>query len=769
MFGTTRISPAFVGIVVATLLVLALPTRAQEPGSATFDFDIEAQPLSAALVDFSRTTRRQVAADSDAIRGVESNAVSGRMTALAALERMVAETSLELIAVNGNSFALRPRETAVASMPRRARTDSVVDEIVVRGELLNRSLQDTHTSVSVLSGEELERAINRDLYDVIERVAGVNMEPGGFGFVIRGIKTQGQNTAGGNAISYKIDGVTVNDFQAIRQGPASVWDLEQVEVLRGPQSTQQGQNALAGAIVMRSKDPVDTFETKFRLDYGSFDEQRYAAALNVPLNDAWAFRLSGEDYSNDGDIQHYMTGEEIGDGSLTTYRAKLRYRNEANFDAILSHSFTDNFLASQAIRPEDWPDRRVNTNRQARWAETDATSLLLRYDLSDRWSLESETARIETDWFSEQIGEPDNPDAFAQRTFIGGRFSEGITEEFKVFYDGEAIRWVGGLYFADNEADSRSSQSVTVPPALTETLESTNRAVFTELEYDFNAAWTAVLGLRYDNEEREFRSTTTGNEQSTNELLPKAGLVYNIDSARSVGFTVQRAYRAGGAYLDFGDQTVQTFEPEFTTNYELSYRSLNLDGRLKFNANAFYTAYTDMQLFSFVFDFETFTGNARVDNVGEATLFGGEVETVYDVTESLSLFLNLGYSNTEIDEDVQSIGAVAGDSNQGNEFPLAPAWTGSFGGEYYFNDSWDIQLSGSFTDEFYFTERNRPEELNPSYFLVDGQINYRRDNWSVSIYGRNLLDKQFLTRTRADGFSSAGDPRFIGVSLNANF
>lgn len=769
MFGARRVSSIFRGIVVATSLVLASPSQAQEPGNATFDFAIEAQPLPDALVDFSRTTRRQVAADSDAIRRLDSNAVSGELTAELALEQMIAGTGLELVTVNGRSFALRLGSTAAAAPSRRVPDDRVLDEIVVKGELLDRSLQNTHTSVSVLGGEELESAINRDLYDVIERMAGVNMEPGGFGFVIRGIKTQGQNASGGNAISYKIDGVTVNDFQAIRQGPASVWDLEQVEVFRGPQSTQQGQNALAGAIIMRSKDPVDSFETKVRLDYGSFDEQRYAAALNVPLSDDWAVRISGEDYSNDGDIQHYITGEELGGGAMTTYRAKLRYNDRENFDAILSYSYTDNFLASQSIRADEWPERRATTNRQDRWAETDTMSLLLTYDLNERLSIRSETARIETDWLLRQIGEPFNPDAFAQRTSIGARLSEGITEELKVFYDSDRLRWVGGLYFADNEAEALGSTSTMDPLEVTENVDSTNRAVFAEVEYDFNSLWTAVLGLRYDNEDREFRTAAAGNEQSTNELLPKAGIVYNIDDARSAGFTVQRAYRAGGAFLNFGDQSVQIFEPEFTTNYELSYRSLNLDGRLKFNANVFYTDYTDMQLFSFEFDFTTFTGNARVDNVGEASLYGGEIETVYEATDKLSLFLNVGYSSTEIEEDVQSVGAVAGDSNQGNEFPLAPAWTGSLGGEFFVNDRWGIQLTGSFTDTFYFSERNLPEEQNPSYFLVDGQINYQQDNWSVSVYGRNLLDREYLTRTRANGFNSAGDPRFVGVSLSVDF
>ena len=771
MFGAVRRNCKVLQALVLVLgLGWILSAHAQDAEGKLFDFDIQAKPLSQALVDFSRATGRQVAADSDAIRGVDGNAVGGRKTARAALRQMVAGTGLELVTVNDRSFALRRGQVAApGSALEGILADPSIDEIVVRGQLLDRSLQDTHASVSVLGGEELEQGINRDLYDVIERLPNVSMEPGGFGFVIRGVKTQGQNLSGGNAISYKIDGVTVNDFQAIRQGPASVWDLEQVEILRGPQSTQQGQNALAGAIIMRSKDPVDGFEAKARVDIGSFDESRFAGALNVPLAEGWAFRLSAEDYGNDGDIQHYITGEEIGDGALQTYRAKLRYNNDDDFDAILSYGYTDNFLAAQSILPDEWPERRVNTHRQDRWAETDTVSLLIKYDLSERWALESETARIETDWFAEQIGDPSNPNPFSQMTFIGGRFSEGVTQELKLYYDGDSIRWVSGLYFADHDAESGSTRSTTDPLVFTETVKSTNKAVFSELEFDFNDKWTGVFGLRYDNEDREFRSPTTGNEHSTNEPLPKAGLVYSFEEDKSVGLTVQRAYRAGGAFLDFGTGDVLTFEPEFTTNYEFSYRSLNFDGRLTFNANVFYTEYTDMQLFSFVFDFQTFTGNARVDNVGEASLYGGEIETVYEATDKLSLFLNVGYTGTEIEEDVQSVGAVTGESNQGNEFPLVPAWTGSFGGQYSIADNWNIQLSGSFTDEFYYSERNLPEELNPSYFLVDGEITYFRDNWSIGLYGRNLLDKQYLTRTRADGFSSAGDSRFIGVSLNVNF
>ncbi|MEM9158105.1 MAG: TonB-dependent receptor, partial [Verrucomicrobiota bacterium] len=635
----------------------------------------------------------------------------------------------------------RPRrESGLTTQPGVVELQS----ITVKGELQERVLQDVQTSVTVVSGDQLDVGVEKDLYDLIEKLPGVNMEPGGFGFVIRGIKTQGQNIGGGNAIAYKIDGVTVNDFQAIRQGPASIWDLEQVEVFKGPQSTQQGQNALAGAIVMRSKDPVDYAESKFRVDYGSFDEKRFAAAVNVPLNKEWAFRLSAEDYSNDGDIKHHITGEDIGDGSQETYRAKLRYNNHENFDAILSYSFNENFLASQGIIPDEWPERRVDTHRQARWAETDTASLLLKHDINERWSIESNTGYIQTDWFVRQDIEEGNP---AANMFVHSlRASKGLTEEVKFRYNnGEDIRWVSGLYYADHQANVASSPSPGEPFESGESNDSTNKAFFTELEYDISDRWIGVFGIRYDDEERVFTSDLVDAEHSSTEWLPKVGVVYEIEDDRSIGFTAQRAYRAGGTYVnplsffDPSDDEVGSFDSEYTTNFEISYRSLLNEGRIKFNANVFFTEYTDMQLNSFTVDWVNFVFDSRVDNVGEAELFGGEIESAYRINEKLNVFLNLGYSNTDITADVASVGAAPGESNQGNRFPLAPELTGAIGAEYQLNRNWGFELSGGYTGDFYYSEKNLAAERNPSYFTVDAQLTYYGEKWSASVYARNMF------------------------------
>ena len=156
--------------------------------------------------------------------------------------------------------------------------------INVKGELLERSIQDTQTSVSVISGETLEAGSDFDLYDVIERTPGITPAFGDKGFSIRGIDQRSADSSNsGLTISTTVDGAIIsNTNQLTFFGPYSTWDLEQVEILRGPQSTQTGRNALAGAIVIRSKDPEYIQETKVRLEAGQNDTYGGAFAFNTP-------------------------------------------------------------------------------------------------------------------------------------------------------------------------------------------------------------------------------------------------------------------------------------------------------------------------------------------------------------------------------------------------------------------------------------------------------------------------------------------------------
>ncbi|MCG8443991.1 MAG: TonB-dependent receptor, partial [Caulobacterales bacterium] len=576
----------------------------------------------------------------------------------------------------------------------------------MRGELIERSLQDTQTSVSVVTGEELDESVDKDLFDVIDRLPGVNAEGGGFGFVIRGVAPGGVGGGSGPTVNVQIDGATVPNGQAQRTGSLSTWDLEQVEVLRGPQSTQQGPSALAGAVILRSADPIFEREFKLRGDYGGFNETRVALAANLPLADQLAVRVTFEDYQSDGDIKNIFTGVDNASESLTTYRGKLRFKPNDVFDTVLSYTYTDNRFGNQAIDDDLFPERRVARQFSDTEGTTDTIALRAEYVFSPRWSLSSETAYLKSDYELAIPAQPLDP-----ANTPGGRTVDdaSTSQEFKLRYDGDALRGVVGAYYQRLEKDLFFEALIPdasvfgLPPGSAifgNTLDSENEniALFGELEYDATPKWTFIAGLRADNERQD--SVTTQFSQFTPDpfglsatgepvaldaeyaaVLPKGSAIYNFTDDVSVSVTAQRAYRAGGAATDFTGNAYE-FDPEYSNNYELALRSVLMNDRATFNVNLYYTDYTDMQV-SVPGPSGTFVDSV-IENAGQATLWGVEVQADLHITDDLEIYANAGYASTEFDE---YIGAGADGSPtdlSGNKFPQAPNWTGAIGAAYVF-------------------------------------------------------------------------------------
>ncbi|MEM9622910.1 MAG: TonB-dependent receptor [Pseudomonadota bacterium] len=793
-----KITNSTTWVLLGISLTLPLTLQAASSDDERFDFNIGAQPLAQALVEFGTLTRRQVSSDADAIRGLRNEAVRGNYTAEVALAKLLTGTGLAFSVVNGSSFALRQDpDMAIdqAPAPQPPRSSREIEEIVVKGELLSRSLQATQTSVSVVTGEQLDTGVEKDLFDLVDRLPGINQQGGGFGFVIRGITDGGVGGGSGQAISIQIDGASVPNGQALRTGSLSVWDLAQVEVLLGPQSTQQGPNSLAGAIVIRSQDPIFDNEFKARVDYGRFDETRLAGAANIVLSENWALRLSAEDFESDGDITNLFTGEDTNGEGLTTYRGKLRYAPTATFDAVLSFTHSENQMGDQSINDDLFPNRRVSNQGTSEEGTSESINLRILWSLNDFWRIESSTSFLDSDYDLEIVQDSRIP---ANTPGVRTVDDDSISQEIKLLYAGENTRAVTGLYYQEFEKDLFFEAFIPDigvfgfpfpgQAVFGNTIDGTseNFAIFAEIEHTLNAQWTFIGGLRYDTEEQD-ESTTNFSvftpdpiglsaspepvelDSDYEALLPKLGVVYAFNTDVSLGFTVQRGYRAGGAATDFQSGQLYDFDPEFTTNYEFSFRSRLAEGSVIFNANVFLTDYTDMQV-SIPGPSGTFV-DARIENAGESTLYGIEFLTEYRPNAALELYANVGYTKTKFDEYIGGAsgasGAVAQDLS-GNEFPQAPRLTGAIGGSYHFADGFFVDIDVTHTDDSYYTVDNLPTELNEPFTLVNARIGYAAKNWTAHLFGRNVLDEEYLARKRADGFSSAGDSAVYGISITAN-
>lgn len=670
-----------------------------------------------------------------------------------------------------------------------------LDTIILRGELIDRPLEDTTTSAIVITGEEIEDRGDLEITDIIERTPGLSRALGDNEFVIRGIPERG--VAGGDSgatINTVVDGIRVTDFANIRTNIFSTWDLEQVEVLRGPQSTQTGRNALAGAINVRSRDPDFTPEFKFRGLVGNGRTYQGAFAGNIPIiEDTLAFRLSFDRTQTDGFIDNVTFGaDDYARASNTTVRASARLDLGPDFSAILKYTFYDQESSnSEQIDEDRFPDERANllnfytpNDRKVR-----GLNLRMSYALSSALSLGS-TTTFSTHDFS-AVFDIDNGPTPTPPGFFDGE-DEIFEQEITLSYQTERLNAVIGAFYT--EIDNEDAFITTGLPAfiIDPTADPTstanivnsndgltkNYAIFGEAEYDISDRLRGIFGFRYDHEEDRSAATTaftsddptvvlppsatTRTDADFEAFLPKLGLVYELDAERNVGFVVQRGYRAGGASFNaFSGLT--TFDPEFTTNYELSFRGTFLDGRLTTNANAFYTDWTDQQV---AVPGPTGDPDDTITiNAGESRVWGAELDMRAEVSDNLEVFGGLAYVNTEFEDFV-----FDGEQLAGNEFPYAPEFTASIGSVYNFDNGFYVGGDISFTSSGFTDVQNTSGQTFDDRTLVNLRAGYRTDTWVAFAYIKNALDEDYVIRRTANVPGvEVGDPREFGFGLQARF
>lgn len=661
----------------------------------------------------------------------------------------------------------------------------IMQELIVQGELQERTLQDTTTSVTVITGEELDRADDFDLYDVIERTPNVGSSFGEKGFSIRGIDQRGPDGGGsGLLVSVAVDGASIPENNATFFGPYSTWDLQQIEVLRGPQSTQQGRNALAGAIVIRSQDPTYDFEIKGRGEIAERGTFGGAVAFNAPIiEDTLSFRFSAEHVETDGIVTNPTLGIDDYDArEQTTVRGKLRFDPTEDFSAVLSLTYAENFGGEDFVEAAFFPDERINlSDVEAReGSEHLIGGLRMTYDINERLTIESETTYYDNDYV--RVEDFDGTPA-AGGDLSRDRETESFEQDIKLRYTDARWSAVVGGYLTKIDSVATASSDIDggnfgFPPGTrlsividgeTETL---NYAVFGEAEYRVLPQLGVIFGGRYDREEvdqfdRQGQFAPSVGLENLNEtrtsttfdaFLPKVGAVYDWTDRLSTGIVVQCGYRSGGAQLNGFTGVLNEFEPEFTWNFEASLRSEWLDDRLTLNANAFYTLWRNQQV-----SVAGPSGNVldiNTVNAGRSRLFGGELEARGRPMPQLDVFAALGFVNTEYIDFISN-----GVDLSGNRFNFAPRVTAAFGGTYFFDNGFEVHADASYTGAQFTDSANTEANRVDGRFLVNARVGYQAENWGVFLYARNLLDNDYVLQT--DGITGSrlrtGEPLTVGA------
>jgi outer membrane receptor protein involved in Fe transport len=723
-------------------------------------------------------------------------------------------TSVCLFAIMGGSLG------AIAS--NDTDQDDDIDEIIVVGQKGAKTLREVTTSVDVVSGVEIEREPLNDLIDVITRIPNVTSSFGEQGFAIRGVDQRGVGGSGLTLTVY-VDDSPLGD-QTTFFGPTSSWDLSQVEVYRGPQSTNFGRNTLAGAIYVRTQDPTYETEVKARAEIGNNGALWLAAAGGgAIIDDKLAFRVSADYRESDGFIRNTLLNEDADALELWNTRIKFLFEPFENLKIISTTSYSENFAGEDALIPFGDPATapNINANNIVREVAQDLPgregtesfiqSLNITWDINENWSVQSIFSYQDTDYV--RIEDFDRT-AAPLATLNRAGTDETFTEELRIRYNDDHWSVALGGYYADIDpflTDTFIVPGSFVNPAIPNSIgidrttttsgKTKNYAVFLDGEYHLNDQIDLLFGFRWDDEDQsdiqirdvsivgeipagfEFLSTfegtsTEATDASFNAFLPKGGIRYRASEDWTLSFVAQRAYRAGGAEINFADGSIAEFDPEYLWNFELASRASFLDGRLNWNTNIYYSDWSDQQVSiplppPFAQFFQTV-------NAGSSELYGFETDISYEISNEINIYAGAGYSvakfrdfpNGTFNPDLP-----AGLNNQenfdGNRFPFAPRFSFNGGIDYRSNNGLFAGIDVSYQSSSFNLIENDPNAGTDARTLVNARAGYQiNENVALSVQARNLFNEDYFTnfnRNPASNFANVGDRRLWSVRLDVTF
>ncbi|WP_271273761.1 TonB-dependent receptor [Aliamphritea hakodatensis] len=638
--------------------------------------------------------------------------------------------------------------------------------LIITGEHTDRTLQDTASSVIAFGKDDLKSAAgmltSNDLLDRIPNI--VTVEPGNDAPTVRGLDGTGP-ASGANAffagtrprLNYQIDGRTLGFNESVFQS-ASLWDVEQVEVFRGPQSTQQGRNSIAGAIIVHTADPTFEWEGKVRAITGSRNTQVTSFAISGPLaEDVLAFRLAADRQTRETAVSFEPYAQED-DPDLyenKTVRGKLLFTPTDTLSSILTVGRNDGQAPQSEHVVTPYDERTAEFPNQPTFHTRNTYGILdTTWEVSD--NLTTELNLSYTDFQTDRhalTGQGNltiNGDETVVQPMIRLQSDDGSLSGFAGAYifsteQKEVIDLFGGGEFRD-ETDSK--------------------ALFGEVNLTLSDEYSLTLGGRYEEEERK-RVGSAGPlaldyNETYREFLPKATLFWDFHDDWTAGLTAGKGYNGGGAGITFSAPFVAyTYKPEYVWNYEAFLRGTLLDGQLDVTANLFYNDFKDMQL-----PFYLGANSTVIRNADKATTYGAEAGLKYRFSPGNEVFANLGLLQTKVNNYSDA-------SIEGNDLSRAPAFSLDLGFVTTPLPDFEISANVRHSDAYYSDATNTARGKIDAYTIANTQLAYRiRKNLRVHLAVNNLFDNDdpvLINTSLTSNSATIQNPRTITAGIEYNF
>jgi iron complex outermembrane receptor protein len=666
----------------------------------------------------------------------------------------------------------------VCAQEAQQAAESTLEEIVVTAEKSSKSLQDTATSIAVFSEADILGQAGMDSSaDLFSRIANVTLE-GKAGTLpsVRGVDGTGP-TSGANAflggtrsrLAVQIDGRPLG-FNETVYGASALWDVQQVEVLRGPQSTLQGRNAIAGTLAIKTKDPTFDWQGGLRLVGGNYDERQGSFYLSGPLVDEQlAFRVAYDQHEYDSFVNMPLLYPGVDDPQryeIQTARAKLLIQPKAleGFRTVLAVNYMK-FLGPQAeIIHFPFDDHQMYLGYSPRFEPSSTSAVAATtWELSDRLTFENTLSY--SDYAANRYTFPGDGVAT-----VDGRETVVEPRLRYVSADGRMNALFGIYSYSASQDEMLDLSAFLGEFGLMFFDDSTrNIAAFTQIDYSLSDRFDVTVGGRF---ERETRERTGGNlfvvdlDETYETFLPKLGLAWHLNERWTVGLVASKSYNGGGAAFTFQPPfTNYEYEPEYAWNYEAYWRAKLGDGRVFLTGNVFYSDFEDYQL-DFDINPDPAIFSFIVANGDKVEAYGAEFGARWLAVPGLTLSADVGVLETQIV-------SYPGNSIEGNELSRSPGLTGRLGA-LYARGNFDAGLAASYTGGYFDDVANRPRETTEAFWLANLQMGYTFGKVRVFGAAENLFDENAFTGI-SRGFTQEGDlayvvnPRTYRVGVTVNF
>lgn len=701
-----------------------------------------------------------------------------------------------------------------------------IEEIVVTARKREETLQDVPIAVTALSGVRLEELGAGDIADIQAYVPNISIYPGRnqsttLTAFIRGIGQADPLWGVDPGVGLYLDDVYI----ARPQGALlDVFDVQRVEVLRGPQGTLYGKNTIGGAIKYVTRPLTDDLEFNVSAAAGDYSTRNFKARLGGALiPGTLRAKVAVASLQHDGYGDNLLTGAEVSDKDTTAYRLALEWLPTDNLSFVLSYDNTEDDASPKGYKRleanplcpvflgESCPPLSDPFDVEAgleplNGTDSEGVSLTVQWGLSDSLMLKSITADRESD-SRNNIDFDTTPARITD--VIATYFDEQTTQEFQLIYDaGGKLDGVVGLFYLDGKAGGLV-QNIFFDSIFGTTdgdTETTSYAVFGEGSYALSDALNVNFGLRYTDEEKCGRAFNAGYADDSFEevtavtadydkcetftsVSPKLGVDWSASDDVLLYATVSRGFKSGGfnvrAQSTFFPESAEPFDDEELTSYEVGAKTTWLDGQAVFNAALFYGDYTDVQVSTFEgFDStgdgvdDSFFGNFV--NGGDATIKGVETEFVFSPRSLPWLSFNgmLNFLDAEPDDFLDENNNRLVDTQVITNAPDVTASLNAnmnfdvMGGSLYAN------LGVSYRDDSTLTNEGEGVEplVQPAFSVWNATLGFVTgdERWRFAVNGRNLGDKEYLT----NGYNipvlgiktgSVGAPRVVTLTVEYSF